>query len=247
MAMTQEDAQRPDQVKGRALRDGMSTDEMVARLASLNGIDTEDSAAQFEDVDATYPQLRAATIGEAMFSASHGSNENPMGFHNQVFLADWLESHDLLRHSGYTYRSAWSATFGDAQLFRYLATMLRLRKNRDLLELATRMRLVEASLTNAVRHSPRFDSLTDHVRAFADPAHPTTLAGIAMTPYLAWDWELLEAFTAFLRDAGLEVRIGLSEDQWYNGSTTPIVIWNPAMVEVSRVETLASLLEEVGI
>lgn len=219
-------------------RAGMETDEMVARFAGLNNIGLVDAAAQFENVDAQDPRLLFEAVGNSMAEEAVKANpETPMSYSNEVLFKRWCQSHSVVGHKGDTWSTGWSDLSGQP-LFRYLVTILRIRDKRALAKFYRAWDLAEAQLDRTNRSPRWFGTYCDHPRAFASQEHPRILAGINMAPYSVWDWDELEAFSSFLRDAGLGVRIGMTEDQWYNGGTTPIVIWNPALVDVPVVGNL---------
>lgn len=223
-------------VSTSTMRDGQSTEEVVARFARLNEIERLDAAAQFADANATKPVLRTNVIGEVMSREARQANRYPMVHHEDVFLQGWREDHQLAAHSGTTWTVSWASEYSHTRLFPYLVTMLRVRDHVSRAELYRQYLLAEKAVGRWADDNSRFEDYFDHVHAFSSPSRPRILAGISMTPYLAWDWESLEGFTGFLRGIGLAVRIGLAEDQWYNGSTTPVVIWNPELVDVPRVD-----------
>jgi hypothetical protein len=80
----------------------------------------------------------------------------------------------------------------------------------------------------------RYDDLIDHVRPWSNRnGRPRMLAGFSTAPYLDWDNPKTVRFPVFVRSLGLEARVGLAQDQWYNGGTVPITVWNPALVDLT--------------
>lgn len=188
--------------------------DAIARFAQLNQISLDLATAEFE-ADATTP--RQVRLGR-LLAAESGERRVPAAHFEDKFSA-WMAERGLAENTGWPYISHVSSRMAPA--------LIKLTGTKD--------RIAQLDIDRVVLRE-RYDDLIDHVRPWSNrnrDGRSRALAGFSTAPYLNWDNTKTVSFTAYVRSLGLEVRVGLAEDQWYNGGTVPITVWNPTLVDLS--------------
>jgi hypothetical protein len=184
----------------------------IARFAALNRLSIDAATREFENDALT---LRQVVLGREL--AVESSEHRVPVLHFENTFAIWMSRHALGENTGWPYVAHITSRMAPALI-----------KLTGILDRSTHAAIDAQVLAE------RYDELIDHVRPWSSRhGSPRVLAGFSTAPYLSWDNPKITRFVAYVRSLGLDARVGLAQDQWYNGATVPITVWNPLRVDLT--------------
>lgn len=221
-------------IDGAGLRSDMTSSEMVARFARLNGLTIADALREFDDAASPNPTLRARGVSALLAEEARILGGGGKHCFDEAVFERWWRAHGLIPHRGVAWERV--RTLGRySRLVLTLAATLRVGTRAALERLDHDVRRVARNLEEEGCAAP-FETFHHGARAFAHPTSPRVQAGVHVRPTGDWRWKERERFSRLLNRHGLRVRSGLAEDQCHLEVVgAPLVVWNPRLVTLSTV------------